>query len=162
MGGSREQQPQRAAIPTRPRPPPDLPARPRPPQPAAQPNATPLRGAAGKIAQNMEASLAVPTATSIRNIPVKALEENRRVVNHHLSLIGQSKASYTHVVAWAIVNAIRNFPRMNAAFVSNDGQPARLDHEDATRNRHRRRSGKPALDRSAFEHKRRNDGFRQF
>src|SRR5437867_3732570 len=66
--------------------------------PAEQPNAVPLRGAAGKIAQNMEASLAVPTATSIRNIPVKALEENRRVINHHLALIGQPKASYTHII----------------------------------------------------------------
>src|SRR5205823_6107884 len=56
-----------------------------------------LRGAAGKIATNMEASLSVPTATSIRNIPVKVLEENRRVINHHLSLTGQPKASYTHI-----------------------------------------------------------------
>src|SRR4051794_31306622 len=44
--------------------------------PSPQGNATPLRGAASKIVQNMEASLAVPTATSIRNIPVKVLEEN--------------------------------------------------------------------------------------
>jgi 2-oxoglutarate dehydrogenase E1 component len=42
----------------------------------------------------MEASLQVPTATSIRNIPVKALEENRRVLNNHLALIGQPKASF--------------------------------------------------------------------
>src|SRR5436190_19845507 len=73
---------------------------------------TPLRGAAGKIAANMEASLAVPTATSVRNIPVKVLEENRRIINNHLALSGQPKASYTHIVAWAIVKAIKGFPRM--------------------------------------------------
>ncbi|HJT18398.1 MAG TPA: multifunctional oxoglutarate decarboxylase/oxoglutarate dehydrogenase thiamine pyrophosphate-binding subunit/dihydrolipoyllysine-residue succinyltransferase subunit, partial [Thermoanaerobaculia bacterium] len=104
---------------------------PRPvPVPQTAPNATPLRGAAGKIAQNMEASLSVPTATSVRTIPVKALEENRRVINNHLTLNGQTKASYTHLVAWAIVKAIKDFPRMNAAFVDQDGQPARLDRED--------------------------------
>src|SRR5213082_2466109 len=95
----------------------------------AAPNATPLRGAAGKIAQNMEASLSVPTATSVRTIPVKALEENRRVINNHLTLNGQTKASYTHIAAWAIVKAAKDHARMNSGFVSQDGQPARLDRE---------------------------------
>src|SRR3954465_9532187 len=92
--------------------------------------AVPLRGAASKIVQNMEASLAVPTATSVRNIPVKVLEENRRVINNHLTLIGQSKASFTHIIAWAIVKAIKNYPRMNAAFAMNDGTPQRIDRTD--------------------------------
>src|SRR3954468_684963 len=90
----------------------------------------PLRGAAGKIAQNMETSLTIPTATSIRNIPVKVLEENRRVINNHLTLTGQPKASFTHIIAWALVGAIKQFPRMNAAFANHDGQPARIDRED--------------------------------
>ncbi|HEY8182393.1 MAG TPA: multifunctional oxoglutarate decarboxylase/oxoglutarate dehydrogenase thiamine pyrophosphate-binding subunit/dihydrolipoyllysine-residue succinyltransferase subunit, partial [Thermoanaerobaculia bacterium] len=112
--------------------PPAAPPAPPRPVPVVQetPSATPLRGAAGKIAQNMEASLSVPTATSIRTIPVKALEENRRVINNHLTLNGQTKASYTHLVAWAIVKAIKEHPRMNSGFVSQDGQPARLDRED--------------------------------
>src|SRR6266851_1338891 len=109
-------------------------ASPAPPRPVPvapeTPSATPLRGAAGKIAQNMEASLSVPTATSIRTIPVKALEENRRVINNHLTLNGQTKASFTHLVAWAIVKAIKDHPRMNSGFVSQDGQPARIDRED--------------------------------
>ncbi|HVT04649.1 MAG TPA: multifunctional oxoglutarate decarboxylase/oxoglutarate dehydrogenase thiamine pyrophosphate-binding subunit/dihydrolipoyllysine-residue succinyltransferase subunit [Thermoanaerobaculia bacterium] len=90
----------------------------------------PLRGAASKIVQNMEASLTLPTATSVRNIPVKALEENRRVINHHLSIVGQSKASFTHVIAWAIVKALKNFPRLNSAYTMNDGTPTRVDHQD--------------------------------
>jgi 2-oxoglutarate dehydrogenase E1 component len=90
----------------------------------------PLRGAAGKIAQNMEISLTIPTATSIRNIPVKVLEENRRVVNNHLTLTGQPKASFTHIIAWALVSAIKQFPRMNAAFAMQDTTPARIDRED--------------------------------
>ena len=91
----------------------------------------PLRGAAGKIAQNMELSLTMPTATSIRNIPVKVLEENRRVVNNHLTLTGQPKASFTHIIAWAIVSAVKQFPRMNAAFSNQDNDvPSRVDHDD--------------------------------
>ena len=111
------------------------PATPQPtPRPTPVPSnqtTSPLRGAAGKIAQNMELSLSMPTATSIRNIPVKVLEENRRVVNNHLALTGQPKASFTHIIAWAIVNAVKQFPRMNAAFaMQTDGTPSRIDHED--------------------------------
>ncbi|HEX8169801.1 MAG TPA: multifunctional oxoglutarate decarboxylase/oxoglutarate dehydrogenase thiamine pyrophosphate-binding subunit/dihydrolipoyllysine-residue succinyltransferase subunit [Thermoanaerobaculia bacterium] len=119
------------------------PAAPRPapapaPAPAARPTAVPtpggtpvaLRGAASKIVANMETSLTVPTATSIRNIPVKVLEENRRVINNHLALIGQSKASFTHIIAWALVKALREFPRMNSAFTMQDGTPSRVDRED--------------------------------
>jgi 2-oxoglutarate decarboxylase len=104
-----------------------------PPRPTAVPanqNVVALRGAAGKIATNMEASLQVPTATSIRNIPVKALEENRRVINNHLALTGQSKASFTHIIAWALIHAVKRFPRMNSAFASIDNTPSRIDRED--------------------------------
>jgi len=100
------------------------------PVPPPIPGATVLRGAASKIVQNMEASLAVPTATSVRNIPVKVLEENRRIINNHLTLSGQAKASYTHIIAWAIVKSIASYPRMNAAFAMNDGAPARIDREE--------------------------------
>jgi 2-oxoglutarate dehydrogenase E1 component len=107
------------------------PVAPRPtPVPSPAGNAVPLRGAASKIVANMELSLAVPTATSIRNIPVKVLEENRRVVNNHLSLIGQPKASFTQIIAWALVKAVKEQPRMNAAFAMQDGTPVRMDRED--------------------------------
>ncbi|MEA2465511.1 MAG: multifunctional 2-oxoglutarate metabolism enzyme, partial [Acidobacteriota bacterium] len=108
------------------------PAAPRPTPVPPPTSGTPvaLRGAASKIVSNMEASLTVPTATSIRNIPVKVLEENRRVINNHLTLIGQSKASYTHIIAWALVKAIKDFPRMNSAFTVQEGTPTRIDRQD--------------------------------
>src|SRR4029453_5014442 len=46
--------------------------------------ALPIRGAALKIVENMEASLAVPTATSQRRVPVKLLDENRLIINRYL------------------------------------------------------------------------------
>src|SRR5581483_10844580 len=50
----------------------------------------PLRGAAGRIAENMSASLAIPLATSQRTIAVKVMDENRRVINQHRTIAGQS------------------------------------------------------------------------
>src|SRR3989442_571516 len=62
----------------------------------------PLRGRAARIAENMDASLAIPMATSQRTIAVKVIDENRRMINHHRTLLGKSKVSYTHIIGWAI------------------------------------------------------------
>jgi 2-oxoglutarate dehydrogenase E1 component len=92
-------------------------------------NAVPIRGGALKIVENMEASLTVPTATSNRRIPVKVMDENRRTINEHLKATGRGKASYTHLVAWAIVRALEEFPQLNDGFALVDGKPARLRRE---------------------------------
>jgi multifunctional 2-oxoglutarate metabolism enzyme len=86
----------------------------------------PIRGAALKIAENMEASLGVPTATSQRQIPIKLLDENRRLVNEYRAGNDQGKISFTHLVAWAILTALKAFPRLNDAFSQADGVPARI------------------------------------
>src|SRR5262249_39016087 len=74
------------------------------PQPAPPTETTtgeriPIRGPALKIVENMESSLAVPTATSARQIQIKVLDENRRWVNRHLEAQGGGKISYTHFIA---------------------------------------------------------------
>src|SRR5204862_6842800 len=88
-----------------------------------------IRGAALKIVENMEASLAVPTATSQRRIPVKLLDENRRLINRHLEERGRHKSSYTHLIAFALLRALENFPQMKDGFEVIDGQPARVKRE---------------------------------
>jgi 2-oxoglutarate dehydrogenase E1 component len=85
----------------------------------------PLRGVAAKIAANMEASLAIPTATSMREVPVKVLEENRRIVNEHLGSDFRGKASFTHMIAWALVQALREHPEMAVSYAVQDGTPQR-------------------------------------
>src|SRR5437868_5224517 len=92
-------------------------------------NATPIRGGALKIVENMETSLSVPTATSNRRVPVKVLDENRRMINKHLQETGRGKASYTHIVAWAIVRALEDFPQLNDGFEVVNNQPSRLRRE---------------------------------
>jgi multifunctional 2-oxoglutarate metabolism enzyme len=89
----------------------------------------PIRGAALKIVENMEASLAVPTATSQRRIPVKLLDENRRIINRHLQESGRRKTSYTHLIAYALLRALESFPQMNDGFEVIDDQPSRLKRE---------------------------------
>ncbi len=101
--------------------------------PAAQDNqieSKPIRGAALKIVENMEASLSVPTATSQRRIPVKLLDENRQVINRYLAENYRGKASYTHVIAWALLRALTEFPQLNDGFEIVDGVPSRLLRSD--------------------------------
>ena len=67
-------------------------------QPVAGETLMPLRGAAARIAENMNASLSIPLATSQRVMPVKVIDENRRILNEHRTLVGKGKISYTHIV----------------------------------------------------------------
>src|SRR5205085_11030882 len=106
--------------------PPAAAPRPASPGPRAGEQALPISGGAATIARNMEASLGVPTATSNRVMPVKAMEENRRVLNRHREVLGLSKISFTHLVAWAIVRAIEKHPSMNDAYGELDGKPVRI------------------------------------
>jgi 2-oxoglutarate dehydrogenase E1 component len=110
------------------------PAKPSAPAPAATlPPADleglqPLRGAAGRIAENMSASLTVPLATSQRTIAVKVMDENRRIINNHRTLLARGKVSFTHIIGWAIVQALEELPMLNHAYAERDGQPYRLVH----------------------------------
>src|SRR5438045_3519809 len=89
----------------------------------------PIRGAAARIAQNMEASLSMPLATSQRIIPVKVIDENRRIINQHRTLIGKSKVSYTHIIGWAVIRALEEQPGINHAYAEKDGPPFRVVHK---------------------------------
>jgi 2-oxoglutarate dehydrogenase E1 component len=90
---------------------------------AADAEAVPLRGAASRIAANMEASLGVPTATSVRTIPAKLLEINRQILNNQLARTSGAKVSFTHLIGYAVVRALVEVPALNASFVADvDGK----------------------------------------
>ena len=89
-----------------------------------------LRGAAARIAENMQASLTVPTATTQRQIPIKLLDENRRLINEARAQAEQSKISFTHLVSWAVIQGVKAFPAMNDAFEAVGGEPARVRREE--------------------------------
>ncbi|MEJ5869313.1 multifunctional oxoglutarate decarboxylase/oxoglutarate dehydrogenase thiamine pyrophosphate-binding subunit/dihydrolipoyllysine-residue succinyltransferase subunit [Pseudokineococcus sp. 5B2Z-1] len=83
-----------------------------------------LRGPAARVVTNMEASLEVPTATSVRAVPAKALIDNRIVINSNLARARGGKVSFTHLIGYALVEALAEMPSMNAAFTTDGGKPA--------------------------------------
>ena len=88
-----------------------------------------LRGVSGRVVQSMEASLSVPTATSVRAIAAKLLIDNRIVINNHLQRARGGKVSFTHLIAFAMIKALRAMPEMNSYFTQLDGKPA-VGHPD--------------------------------
>lgn len=87
---------------------------------------TRLRGAASRVVKNMEASLEVPTATSVRAIPAKLLVDNRIVINNHLQRGRGGKISFTHLIGYALVEAAHEMPSMNVSYAEVDGKPGVL------------------------------------
>ncbi|WP_403020342.1 multifunctional oxoglutarate decarboxylase/oxoglutarate dehydrogenase thiamine pyrophosphate-binding subunit/dihydrolipoyllysine-residue succinyltransferase subunit [Salinibacterium sp. GXW1014] len=84
---------------------------------------TPLKGVAKTIAANMDQSISVPTATSYRTVPAKLMIDNRIVINNHLKRARGGKVSFTHLLAWAMVKALRDFPSQNVYYDEVDGKP---------------------------------------
>lgn len=83
-----------------------------------------LKGASARVVSNMDASLTVPTATSVRAIPAKLMVDNRTVINNHLARGRGGKVSFTHLIGYAITRAMRDMPEMNYGYTEVDGKPA--------------------------------------
>jgi len=98
-----------------------------PPATAEEPRVTRLKGPAGRVVTNMEASLEVPTATSVRAVPAKLLIDNRIVINNHLARSRGGKVSFTHLIGFALVEALELMPEMNASYTEDGGKPAVLN-----------------------------------
>jgi 2-oxoglutarate dehydrogenase E1 component len=118
-------------------PPAPAPAEPMPTAPSAKPapaaapaaasvpdGATPIKGPSARLVQNMVASLAVPTATSFREVDVAILERRRKELNGR---IAPKKVSFTHLIGWAIVQAASDQRSMSHYFTEADGQGYRVD-----------------------------------
>lgn len=101
------------------------PAKPRiaQPKPRPEPGETQLRGVANAVAKNMNTSLSIPTATSVRAVPAKLMMDNRVVVNNHLKRTRGGKISFTHILGYALVQAVKAFPNMNNHYDEKDGKP---------------------------------------
>ena len=84
----------------------------------------PIRGVSARVVQSMEASLTVPIATSVRAVPAKLLIDNRIVINNHMKRARGGKISFTHLIGYAMVKALRAMPEMNNFYTQLDGKPA--------------------------------------
>jgi 2-oxoglutarate dehydrogenase E1 component len=85
-----------------------------------------LKGMPKAIAANMDSSLEVPTATSVRSVPAKLLIDNRIVINSHLARTRGGKVSFTHLIGYAIIKALKKMPSMNVFYDVIDGKPAMI------------------------------------
>jgi 2-oxoglutarate decarboxylase len=95
--------------------------------PAATGEEKALRGPAAMLAQAMDESKEVPTATSFRTIAVDTLDAKRKALNGLLKERGM-KVSFTHLVAWAIVQAAKEHPVMTRVFERRDGKPFAIEN----------------------------------
>ena len=87
----------------------------------------PLRGAMSALVKHMEESREVPTATSFRTVRVDVLDQRRRQLNQGMQAGGRpEKISYTHIVAFAVVRAVKDVPSMAVTFDRVDGVPTRV------------------------------------
>jgi 2-oxoglutarate decarboxylase len=128
-----------AAAPAAPAPAPTAPAEGRPAEgrpakaaPAKAPagaTTTVLRGVAARVVANMDQSLTVPTATSVRAVPAKLLADNRIVINNHLARGRGGKVSFTHLIGYALVKALAEHPEMNNSYAELDGRPTLVEPE---------------------------------
>ena len=85
---------------------------------------TVLRGVARTISKNMDQSLSIPVATSVRTIPAKLMIDNRIVINNHLRRSRGGKVSFTHLIGWALIQTLKEFPSQNVFYTEVDGKPA--------------------------------------
>ncbi|WP_394551296.1 multifunctional oxoglutarate decarboxylase/oxoglutarate dehydrogenase thiamine pyrophosphate-binding subunit/dihydrolipoyllysine-residue succinyltransferase subunit [Agromyces sp. MMS24-JH15] len=83
-----------------------------------------LKGMPKALAANMDASLTVPTATSVRTVPAKLMIDNRIVINNHLRRTRGGKVSFTHLIGWALIQALKEFPSQNVFYDERDGKPS--------------------------------------
>jgi 2-oxoglutarate decarboxylase len=90
----------------------------------AEPVVTALKGMGKAIAANMDQSLTIPTATSVRTVPAKLLIDNRIVINSHLGRTRGGKISFTHVLAWAMIKTLKEFPSQNVYYDIIDDKPS--------------------------------------
>ncbi|MGW3656127.1 multifunctional oxoglutarate decarboxylase/oxoglutarate dehydrogenase thiamine pyrophosphate-binding subunit/dihydrolipoyllysine-residue succinyltransferase subunit [Streptomyces sp. NPDC005151] len=105
------------------------PAKAAPATAAKGPEYVTLRGPSAAVARNMNASLEMPTATSVRAVPVKLLFDNRIVINNHLKRARGGKISFTHLIGYAMVQALKAMPSMNHSFAEKDGKPTLVKPE---------------------------------
>ena len=88
-----------------------------------EPGQTPIRGIFKSIAKNMDISLEIPTATSVRDMPARLMFENRAMVNDQLKRTRGGKISFTHIIGYAMVKAVMAHPDMNNSYDVIDGKP---------------------------------------
>ena len=92
--------------------------------------ASPIKGPAARLVTNMTESLSVPTATTFRTLAVATLESRRKELNGRLQTAGRKeKLSFTHLIAFALIQAAKRHPVMGHTLLVQDGAVYRVQPE---------------------------------
>ncbi len=100
------------------------------PKPSNDDDINIITGSAERVLDNMNISLSIPVASSQRTVPVKLLEENRILINNYLKKKNAGKISFTHIISWAILKAIKSHPVMNSAYTIVNGKSSVLKRKN--------------------------------
>ena len=93
-----------------------------------EPTVTKMKGAPMRTAKNMDQSLTMPTATTVRDVPMQLVIEQRTMINNFLRKAKGGKISFTHILAYAMVQALKTVPAMNNAYAEIDGKPHLIEN----------------------------------
>lgn len=80
--------------------------------------------------KEMYQSLDIPSASSTRTMAVKALDENRRIINRYHLKLRKPRVSFTHLVAWSVLKSLMKYPRLNDSFEIRNNKPVRVIKQD--------------------------------
>ncbi|GAA1398164.1 multifunctional oxoglutarate decarboxylase/oxoglutarate dehydrogenase thiamine pyrophosphate-binding subunit/dihydrolipoyllysine-residue succinyltransferase subunit [Luteococcus peritonei] len=100
----------------------------RPKVESKEPTKTVMKGVARATAKAMDSSLTMPTATTVRSVPMKLVIEQRTAINKFLKRTKGGKISFTHIIGYAMIQALKATPGMNNAYAETDGKPTLVEN----------------------------------
>ncbi len=100
----------------------------RPKAASQEPSKTVMKGVARATAKAMDNSLSMPTATTVRSVPMQLVIEQRTAINNFLRRTKGGKVSFTHIIGYAMIQALKAVPAMNNAYGETDGKPTLIEN----------------------------------
>ncbi|ROR52991.1 2-oxoglutarate dehydrogenase E1 component [Luteococcus japonicus] len=100
----------------------------RPKVASQEPKKTVMKGVPMRTAKAMDASLTMPVATTVRSVPMKLVIDQRTVINNFLKRSKGGKVSFTHIIGFAMVQALKAIPAMNNAYGEENGKPVLIEN----------------------------------
>ncbi|GAB2495373.1 multifunctional oxoglutarate decarboxylase/oxoglutarate dehydrogenase thiamine pyrophosphate-binding subunit/dihydrolipoyllysine-residue succinyltransferase subunit [Luteococcus sediminum] len=93
-----------------------------------EPKRSVMKGVPMRTAKAMDASLSMPTATTVRSVPMKLVIDQRTVINNFLKRSKGGKVSFTHIIGFAMIQALKAIPGMNNAYDVDNGKPILVEN----------------------------------
>ncbi|MGO4955810.1 multifunctional oxoglutarate decarboxylase/oxoglutarate dehydrogenase thiamine pyrophosphate-binding subunit/dihydrolipoyllysine-residue succinyltransferase subunit [Luteococcus sp. Sow4_B9] len=93
-----------------------------------EPKRSVMKGVPMRTAKAMDASLSMPTATTVRSVPMKLVIDQRTAINNFLKRSKGGKVSFTHIIGFAMIQALKAIPAMNNGYDEENGKPVLVEN----------------------------------